>query len=178
MNTAIRITETARLILRHFTSDDLQDMVEVLGHPEVMKFSLSGPLSLEQTRDFIDRTIAGYADRGFGLWAVQEKSSNRVIGYCGNYFPIIDGVEEVELGYRLARSYWGRGLATEAAKAAMRYSFETQKLSRLVAMIDPENLASITVVRKCGFRYEKSSTFHDISINVYSLSSEDYYRIA
>ena len=121
----MNIAETERLILRHFTLDDIPDMAEVLGHPEVMKYSLNGPLSLEQTRDFIEQTIHVYNTKGFGLWAVEEKSPDHTIGYCGNYFPTIDGIEEVELGYRLARSCWGRGLATEAAKAAMQYSFET-----------------------------------------------------
>jgi hypothetical protein len=79
-----------------------------------------------------------------------------VIGYCGLfYFPDIDGQPEIEIGYRLARSAWGHGYATEAALSVRDFAVTTLGIKRLIAMIDPSNLASIRVAEKLGMRYEK-----------------------
>jgi len=83
-----------------------------------------------------------------------------VIGYCGLFFfPDIEGQAEVEIGYRLARSVWGKGYATEAAKAVRDYAFNVLRLERLIAMIDPSNIASIRVAEKIGMHYEKEVMF-------------------
>lgn len=83
------IAETPRLHLRHFTRHDVQDMALVMGDPEVMKYSVKGPLSVEQTQDFLENVIATYERKGFGLWALEDKTTRHVIGYCGYYFPTI-----------------------------------------------------------------------------------------
>ena len=170
------IAETPRLRLRHFTHHDVQDMAKVMGDPEVMKFSLKGPLSVEQTQDFLERVIATYEDKGFGLWAIEEKATGHVIGYCGHYFLTIDEKEEVELGYRLARSHWGTGLATEAAQATVRYAFETLQLPRLISVIEAENYGSVRVAEKCGLRYTKDSTFHGIPVKIYGIGAHEYQQ--
>jgi len=83
-----------------------------------------------------------------------------VIGYCGLFFfPDVNGQSEVELGYRLAKSAWGQGYATESARAVRDYAFATLGLKRLIAMIDPSNLASIKVAQKIGMQYEKDVIF-------------------
>jgi len=82
------------------------------------------------------------------------------MGYCGLfYFPDVGGQPETEIGYRLARAYWGRGYATEAARAVRDYAFDTLRLQRLIAMIDPQNGASIRVAEKLGMVYEKEVMF-------------------
>ena len=100
------IAKTPRLRLRHFTRDDVQEMVQVMGDPEVMRYSVKGPMSVEQVQDFLEDVITTYDRKGIGLWALEEKTTRHVIGYCGYYFPTIGGREEIELGYRLARSHW------------------------------------------------------------------------
>jgi RimJ/RimL family protein N-acetyltransferase len=154
----------------------VQDMVKVMGDPEVMRFSLKGPLSRKQTEDFLEEVIASYARKGYGLWALEERATGQVIGYCGYYFPIIDGREMVELGYRLARTHWGKGLATEAAAATVRHAFEVLNLPRLISIIEPENRGSIRVAEKCGLTYHNATEFHGISVTIYAIEAHDYHR--
>ena len=105
-----------------------------------------------------------YQTWGFGPYALVEQSSQNVIGYCGlSLFPDLDGQAEVEIGYRLARSAWGQGYATEAAWAVRDYAFTTLGVKRLIAMIDPSNLASIRVAEKIGMKYEKEVMFEGYS---------------
>lgn len=99
---------------------------------------------------------SNYQKWGFGIWAVSEKSTREVIRYCGlSRFQDRCGQHEAEMGYRLARPHRGRGVGTEAARAARDYAFGTLSLPRLIAVIDRGNLASIRVAEKTGLRYEK-----------------------
>jgi RimJ/RimL family protein N-acetyltransferase len=139
----MNIAETERVILKRFTHNDVGDMFTVMGDPEVMKYSLNGPLSFDQTQRFIEHAITTYERKGFGLWAVEYKAIGHVIGYCGHYFQTIDDSEEVELGYRTARSFWGKGLATEAARSALHYAFCMLKLPRIISIIEAENIGTI-----------------------------------
>jgi ribosomal-protein-alanine N-acetyltransferase len=87
-----------------------------------------------------------------------------VIGYCGLFFfPDVGGQPEIEIGYRFARSAWGQGYATEAALAVRDYAFTTLGIKRLIAMVDPSNVASIRVVEKTGMHYEKDVMFEGYS---------------
>ena len=95
----------------------------VLGDPDVMRFSESGPFTRKQSKDFIEKCLINYRDKGFGLFAVEDKVDHIVIGYCGFYFQLIEGVEEIEIGYRLHPKYWNRGIATETSKAVQEYGF-------------------------------------------------------
>ncbi len=170
----MKIAETERLLLRQFVRSDAADMVTVMGDPEVMKYSLKGPLSFDQTQHFIHKTITSYERNGFGLWAVEYKATGHVIGYCGHSLQPIDGQEEVELGYRIARLLWGKGLATEAARAALHYALSTLKLSHIISIIEAENIGSIKVAEKCGLTYHKDAEFHGIPVKVYAITAQDY----
>ncbi len=164
------ITESKRLFLRHFHVGDLDAMLEVFGDPEVMRFG-RGP----QTREWVQGWLRGcledyYQKWGFGLWAIVPKPDRRVIGYCGlTRFDDVDGRPEDEIGYRLARAFWGRGLATEAALLVRDYSFGILTLSRLVALIHPDNAASIRVAEKTGLHHEKDVTFRGQLTRLYAI---------
>ena len=153
---AVTIVEAERLRLRRLRPSDAAAMDQVFTDPEVMRFS-DGVKSPAWVRDWLDSSEQQfYEPWGFGPWAVVERSSETVLGYCGLFrFPDIDGVPEIELGYRLARAHWGRGFATEAALAVRNYAFETLRLPRLVALVDPANTASIRVAEKIGMHFEK-----------------------
>jgi RimJ/RimL family protein N-acetyltransferase len=168
------IAETPQLRLRHFTRHDAHDMAQVMADSEVMKYSLKGPMSVEQTHDFLENVVATYDRKGFGLWALEEKSTGHVIGYCGHYFLTIDGREEVELSYRLARSHWGKGLATEAARATVHYAFEVLKLPRLISLIDAENHGSVRVAEHCGLTYRHETEFHGVPVSIYAIEAHEY----
>lgn len=142
---------------------DRAAMTRVFGDAEVMRYG-DGVQSAEWVRDWLRRCLEAYKRRGFGPWAVVEKRSGKVIGYCGLfYFPDINGRPEIEIGYRLARASWGLGYATEAVIAARDYGFNVLGLTRLIAMIDPENIASIRVAEKAGLRYEADVIFEGYS---------------
>lgn len=169
---AIKTLETTRLILREFRESDLADMHEVLGNAEVMRFSLTGPYSMEKTADFLRGCLEGYRKRNVGLFAVVLKEEQKVIGYCGFYFLSIDGADEIEIGYRLNPAYWNRGLATEAAIAARDLGFEKLGYGRVISCIEAANLASIRVAEKAGMHYEKDALFRDkIPVRIYALSN-------
>lgn len=149
------IAETPRLVIRPFHVVDAEAMDHIFGNPEVMRFS-SGVQSSAWVCQWLRRCLEDYLNRKFGLWAVVERKSRNVIGYCGlTHFPDVGGRPETEIGYRLARDSWGYGYGTEAAQAVRDYAFYTLALNRLIAIIDPENAASIRVAEKIGLRYEK-----------------------
>ncbi len=166
------IAETGRLILRHFDIVDGEAMDGVFGDEEVMYYG-SGVQTPRWVRGWLSSCLVDYQKRGFGLWAVVEKSGQAVIGYCGlSHFPDVGGQPEIEIGYRLARPYWGHGYATEAARAVRDYGFGPLSLCRLISMIDPGNVASIRVAEKIGMRYEKDVMFQGFTHpdRVYSIA--------
>jgi len=150
-----RVATTERLTLRHFHILDLAPMVQVFGDPEVMRFG-DGMQSKEWVQAWLRTCLERYYQSwGFGPYAVVTKQNQSVIGYCGLFFfPDINGQQEVEIGYRLRRSVWGQGYATEAASAVLDYAFDTLGIKRLIAIIDPSNAASIRVAEKLGMHYE------------------------
>ena len=157
---SVVIVETKRLLLRHFCLSDTEAMNHVFGDAEVMRFG-DGVQTPQWVHGWLCRCLETYQQQpGTGPWAVVEKRSAETIGYCGLfYFPDVCGQAETEIGYRLARPYWGQGYAAEAVLAVRDYAFETLGLSRLIALIDPENVASIRVAEKAGMRYEKAVMF-------------------
>jgi hypothetical protein len=154
------IVQTERLLIRHLHILDVQPLAEVFGDAEVMRFGDG-----VQTSDWIAAWIATCLSRyshewGFGPYAVVDRARREVIGYCGLFFfPDVNGRAEVELGYRLARTAWGQGYATEAARAVRDFAFQTLCLPRLIALIDPHNHASIRVAHKIGMAYEGAVMF-------------------
>lgn len=148
------ISETDRLILRHFHIRDLDALAGVFGDAEVMRFG-PGPQDTAWVQEWLRACLANYQAWGFGPYAVMEKHTRQTLGYCGlTYFPDLGRQPEVEIGYRLARAHWGRGYATEAAQTVRDYAFAVLGLPRLIAMIDPGNTASIRVAEKLGMHYE------------------------
>ena len=131
-------------------------MVQVFCDAEVMRFS-AGIKTRGWVHEWLHTCLERYYQTwGFGPYAVVERQSRQVLGYCGLFlFPELDGQAEVEIGYRLIRSAWGKGYATEAAGAVRDFAFNTLSLMRLIAIIDPSNIASIRVAEKIGMAYEK-----------------------
>lgn len=148
------IARTERLFLRRFSLADEPALTHLFADPEVMRFG-DGPRSPEWVQDWLRHTLDNYARRGYGPWAVVEKISGEPIGYCGLFhYPDVNGRAEIEIGYRLARAYWGQGYATEAVMAARDYALGALGLTRLIALIDPANVASLRVATKAGLRHE------------------------
>lgn len=162
------ITETPRLILRQITTDDVDDLAAIFADPVVMKFWPS-TRTYAETQQYCDRILSCYEEYGFGLWATVHKADNKLIGRCGLIPQLVDGQTEVEIGYLLAKEYWGRGLATEAAVAIKNYGEEQLNFNRLISLIVPENIASQKVAIKNGMKYEQDTTHAGIKHSVYAV---------
>ncbi|RAM53471.1 MAG: GNAT family N-acetyltransferase [Hapalosiphonaceae cyanobacterium JJU2] len=164
------VIETPRLILRHFTLDDIDELAAIYADPVVMKF-YPKPYTREQTQQQVERIMNMYKERGWSLWATIYKADQKLIGRCGLMLQLVDEQQEVEIGYLLAKEYWGQGLATEAAIACRNYGFQELGLNRLISLIDPRNIASQKVAIKNGMKYEKNAQMWDKSLCVYSNSN-------
>lgn len=161
---------TDRLLLRPFKSADLPMLHQLLSDPLVMKFSLNGPYSEQKSKVFIEQCILKSSNNEPSLLAVIDKNTHQFIGSCGFFPQTIQGIAELELGYRLLKSYWGRGLATEATTALKHYAFNEWGLSRLISLIDTDNIASVRVAEKNGFKLEKTMLYDGrISVDFYAV---------
>ena len=155
-NLQTKVLETKRLLLRHLTPDDLNDLFALYRDDEVIQYIPDAPKSYEETKEELVWIIKEYYGRyGFGLWAVILKETGSFIGRCGLIPWTIEDHEEVEVAYALIRKYWGKGLGTEAAQAIARYGFVHLHFSRLICMTVSENHASIRVAQKIGMTFEK-----------------------
>lgn len=165
------ILETDRLILRLLAPEDLDALAELYRDSEVRKYFPEGTLTREGTKEELEWIIdVYYGQYGFGLWATIDKATGEFIGRCGLLPWTIDGRKEVEVAYMLAKPYWGRGLATEAAGAILRYAFERLGYSRLICLVDPENTASRRVAEKIGMTLEKEGDIQGYQTALYSIS--------
>jgi RimJ/RimL family protein N-acetyltransferase len=143
--------------------------MDVFGDAEVMRFG-DGVQTKGWVQEWLRSCIESYRTRGFGPYAVVEEHSGNLIGYCGLFhFPDVNGQPEIEIGYRLARSAWGKGYAIEATRAVRDHAFRSLNIRRLIAIIDPSNVASIRVAEKIGMHYEADVMFegYDYPDHVY-----------
>jgi RimJ/RimL family protein N-acetyltransferase len=165
--------ETARLRMRAFTLEDLDDLWRIAQDPEVMRHIGDGlPFTREETLVSLEGIINAFDRRGYGRWALERKDGGALIGYCG----LTCGCEEagVELVYLLERSEWGQGIATEAAAAALRYGFESLGFDSIAALTRPDNWRSRRVMERLGMRFESATSYHGYSCVCYRLAREDW----
>ncbi len=151
-----KILETPRLVLRRQVPDDLDALWELYCDPEVTRHIPDAPKTREEAREELEWHMNGHPRRPeLGLWATVLKENGEFIGRSGLLPWHIEGRDEVEVAYTIARRYWGRGLGSEAAAAILRYGFETLRLERLICVIEPGNAASQHVAEKIGMRLEQ-----------------------
>ena len=167
------IIETARLTLRPLVPGDLDALAAMYADPEVMRYiGTGGARGRDDAARTIERQRAAYAGRGYGEWATVLRESGEVIGLCGLIvWPDIDGTEELEVAYLLAREAWGRGLGTEVAGAIRDWAVRELGRTRLVSCIYPEHSASIHVAEKIGMRYEKRFLYEGEPMALYAWSA-------
>ncbi len=161
--------ETGRLLVRSLEPGDISALVALWTDPEVTAH-LGGPRDPARVRDLLDEELRTGGDR-FTMWPVIEKASGRVIGDCGLLKKEVEGRDEIELVYVFAADVWGRGYATEAAAAVRDAARIRWGLTRLIALIDPDNIASARVAEKIGMRFERQTARPGGAIRlVYSLA--------
>ena len=140
--------ETERLILRAWRERDIAAYAAIMADPEVMRF-LGGVQAVNDAWRSMATMVGHWVLRGFGAWALERKSDGALIGRVGIQRP--EGWPENEVVWTLGRPYWKQGYATEAAKAALAYGFDTLSLLRLVSFIDAGNVASQSVAKRLGY---------------------------
>lgn len=161
------VIETPRLRLRHLVPGDLDFLATMLGHPEVMRY-YPAVLDREGAAAWLDRQLQRYARDGFGFWLLEERASGRAIGQVGLLRQDLEGdaEPEVEVGYLLVRAVWGRGFATEAARASRDWAFSTLGVARVISLIRPENRRSQRVAERNALRIirqvQHAGLLHDV----------------
>ena len=165
------ILETPRLILRPFVESDLDGLSALMANADFMRFSL-GVFSREQTAEFLEKVRARDRAGLPSLFALILRSNQKLIGYCGFFLQTVDGVEELEIAYRLDPSSWGQGLATEAARAVRDHAFEELQIAHVISLIHPDNIASRRVAEKNGMTPEKETIFRGFPTIVFGISRE------
>ena len=146
--------ETERLLIRPFKMEDIEPSYKMNLDAEVSRYTGDdGVVSKKEIeRRIIENVLGDYQKHGFGRLAVELKGENKFIGFTG--LKYLEDMNEVDLGYRFMKKYWGKGIATESAQACVNLGFNTLGLKRIIAMVLPENKGSIRVLEKLNFEYE------------------------
>ena len=165
--------ETARLILRSFTIEDLDDLDGIFSKPIVMKYlGLQGePMTRAETETTLLSMIKHWERHGYGRLAVVSKADKRLIGCAGlrNY------EDQAELVYLIDNPYWGLGLATEIAVRCLNFGFKNHKFEKIIAFTRPANSASINVMKKIGMYFVKEALIFGINVVQYEILQKDFY---
>ena len=160
--------------MRHFTLDDIDHVAALDGDPDVMRYVADGlPKTRGDAEEGVARVLLNYEKfPGLGLWIAEEKPGLAFAGWFAlKYIP---KTVEIEVGYRLMKSAWGRGLATEGARAMLRYGFGERGLERIVAVTHPDNAASQSVLRKAGLKYRGVGHYYDRDVSYFVIEREKY----
>jgi RimJ/RimL family protein N-acetyltransferase len=151
---------TDRLDLRRFRSDDLDELTVVFENPEIWQFPYGRAFTRRETSTFLDAQIQEWDECGFGCWIAREKRRNRVIGFVGLSVPMFlpEILPAVEVGWRFDPAVWGRGFASEGARAAFEEGFDTLGLDEICSVPQADNPASSRVCDRIGMRLEREVT--------------------
>lgn len=144
--------ETERLLLHQWRPEDLDGLAALFAEPAMWHYPFRRGLTREETQRFLERQLDDWDTRGFGVWAAEAKEDGRLAGYIGLAVPtwLPQVLPAVEVGWRLHPDYWGRGLATEGGRASLGYGFGALGLDRIIALVMPDNAASLRVAAKLG----------------------------
>jgi ribosomal-protein-alanine N-acetyltransferase len=164
---------TPRLVLRPFADDDAPALHQILSVPGVLRyFPNTQPPPLEKVHKLVSHQLQHWHEHNLGWWAVEPRQEKVFIGWCGlQYLPETD---ETEVAYLLAKPYWGQGLATEGARASLRYGFETLELEIIIGLVHPENIASQRVIEKLGMPFTNEARYFGIDVYRYALNRSDF----
>src|SRR5687768_1829163 len=179
MNNQLKVfAETPRLILREVVLDDAEGMLELDSDPEVHLYLPDRVIeTVEEAKQSILDIRKQYKQFGIGRWSMIEKESGDFIGWAGlkwNVGPENNRMHFHDVGYRLIKKYWGKGYATEAAIASVKYAFNDMAIRELIGVADSRNIASVRVLQKAGMKYIETFYEDDIPLYWYSLKKDDF----
>ncbi len=159
--TSLMEIHTERLFLRQWRAEDRKPFAAMNADPEVMRY-FPATLTHEQSDAMADRCQMSLEKRGWGLWAVEVKAERSFIGFVGLSIPVADlpFMPCVEIGWRLAAAAWGKGYATEAARAALRVGFVDLQFAEIVSFTSVINTRSRAVMERLGMKEDKQTFEH------------------
>ena len=171
--------ETPRLVLRPWDETDVPPFAAINADPEVMRWISDGSVRDEQqTRTLVAEIGELWDAEGYGLFAVEIRETGELAGFTGLAVPrfLPEVMPAVEIGWRLGRSCWGRGLATEAARAALRFAILERGLERLVSIVQVGNGASERIMVKLGMRLDRETVAPGTGrpLRVYAITADEY----
>lgn len=163
---------TARLSLRQFDPGDGMPLFQLLGKGEVLRyFPNPSPPTMERVQNLIAHQIAHWKEHGYGWWAVTNRESGCLLGWCG--LQHLPETGETEVGYLLGKDYWGQGFATEAARASLDFGFGRLGLKEIIALVHPHNKASIHVIEKLGMAYLGQFRYFEMELLKYRTTRDE-----
>ncbi|MFD8527816.1 GNAT family N-acetyltransferase [Streptosporangium canum] len=170
---------TERLVLRRWREEDLEPLAVIDGDPEVMRFIGDGSVrTREQTVAALALMERRWDERGFGLFAVELRETGELAGWVGLNVPgsLPEVMPAVEIGWRLGRPFWGRGIATEAAREALRFGFTEVGLDRIISICHINHHASARIMAKLGMRHEREMTVpaHGQRVRVLAITRSEF----
>ncbi len=172
---AIPVIETDRLILRGFEPPDFEAFAAIHADPAVMKYlGDSKPVERNTAWRQMAAFLGHWELRGYGVWAVEEKSSRELVGRVGLWKP--EGWPDLEAIWTIAPSRWGKGYAPEAAHESLRYAFEILGVDHVISLIRPDNAKSIRVAEKIGERYDRKIDLFGTPVSVYRVNRDTWRR--
>jgi len=161
--------ETERLRIRKITNADVQGLSKVLADPKVMKYSTVGVHTEEQILKYVANCQKQYNLNGFGHWAIYDSANTEFIGVCGLNKHELESEDVVHINYRLAANHQGKGYAIESTLGVLDFAKNSLNLASVYALIEPENISSVKVVNRTGFKFITSSDFRGFKIDVYQV---------
>jgi len=163
---------TEHLVFSPWSEADWLALKPIATDPEVMRYISDGlPWPDDRIQEFVERQMTCLRECGFCMWRLLEPDTDQMIGFCG--LQPLANTPDIEIGWWLARSHWGRGLATEAARAVLHDGFERAGLDRIVAVAQPANGASRRVMEKLGMRYERDTQHKGVDVVLYAIHAAD-----
>ena len=172
------ILETDRLILRELKSSDAEAFFAMDHNPNVHEYLWNKPVQkIEETIEVITFVRQQYVDNGIGRFAIILKQTNEFIGWAGlkyNTEEVNHKINFYDIGYRLDEKFWGKGYASEASFAWLKYAFETMNIKKIEAAAHAENLASNRILQKMGMQMTEYYLEDEVSWNWYQLENENY----
>ena len=164
--------ETRRLILRTWQPADRPVFAEINSDPEVTEYVAGHPLTRAESDAIVDRAVCSWDERGYGWYAVVSRDAGELLGFCGlSHHRVLPA--EVEVGWRLARHAWGRGLATEAAIVCRDLAFDVLGLELLISVTIEANTRSLRVMQKLGMRPWRTTPFEQWALWIWAMTPAD-----
>jgi ribosomal-protein-alanine N-acetyltransferase len=159
---------TERLCMRQLIDDDVDSYYEIMKKDEVgMWLASSSGKSYDETKSLIVKYSQHWKERGYGVWGVFDKQLKELLGHCGLNFLKETG--EIELLYAFDPKFWGHGYATESALVSLEYAIGKLKLDRIIALAKPDNIRSINVIQKTGFKPIGTKEYFGMQLMCYEL---------